>query len=161
MSVNGNRILEGGGEAAILIGGQSVRWAKNLCFEILGKHPGANADAIICSALTTYVCASMKMQNDSLHLSSSIVGSREPATPRGCWLNPWILQQARVDPQVGRLVDFEKAMILVELYRCAEFDFAAVVHDSSQKLVQNGLLVSPFGVLAEVRRDEIDEPEGQ
>lgn len=41
MSVNGNRILEGDGEAALLIEGESIRWAKEFCFEMLGKHPGS------------------------------------------------------------------------------------------------------------------------
>lgn len=162
ISVNGNRILEGGGEAAILIGGESVRWAKDFCFEMLGKNPSANADVITCSALTSYVCASMKMQDDSLRPISSIVRTWEPAPPRGFWLNIWILQQASVeDLLVGWWIDLDEAIILVELDRCADFYFAAVVDNRSHKLVKYGLLVSPFRVLTEVRREEVDEPEGQ
>lgn len=59
---------------------------KGLCFEMLGKHPGANTDVIIWSTLTSYVCASMKMQNDSLRLICSIV-----CTDLGTSTHPWVL----------------------------------------------------------------------
>lgn len=147
ISVNGNRILERGGEATILIGGESVRWAKDFCFEMLGKHPGANADVIIWSALTSDVCASLKMQNDSLRLICSIIRTRELAPTLGFWLNVWILQQTSVeDLPVGWWIDLGKAIILDELDRCADFYIAVVIDDRSHKLVH------PFGVLTEIRR---------